>query len=97
MPNNINIKTLRESFDVKRKELADRLGINVRTLDNYEKKGEIPPYMQKLIHYEFYTTSADGKELALLKQEIKYLKDLNKLHEDRIRTLESELAECRGK
>lgn len=48
----IYLKTLQEC-DLKQKEIANKLGINVRTLQNYLGGRKMPTYIQKLIEHEF--------------------------------------------
>ena len=52
--NGTELKYIRQqNGNLTQTELADRLGVTLRTIQAYEKSNNIPTYMQKLIHHEF--------------------------------------------
>ncbi|MEL6562223.1 MAG: helix-turn-helix transcriptional regulator [Bacteroidota bacterium] len=55
---NIDLKKIRtENGGLTQSELAERLGIKLRTIQNYENGAPIPKSMEKLITYEFNLTA----------------------------------------
>lgn len=55
---NIDLKKIRtENGELTQSELAERLGIKLRTIQNYENGAPIPKSMEKLIAYEFNLTA----------------------------------------
>lgn len=58
-----DLKQIRaQSGNLSQTKMAERLGITLRTYQNYEHKGIIPVYMEKLIAYEFLNNKQDKEE-----------------------------------
>lgn len=48
--NNIELRKLREEIGLSQSELADRIGVSLRTIQNYEKSGNIPEDKNAILH-----------------------------------------------
>lgn len=75
----MKIEDLRKYFNLTQTQLADRLGIGLRTVQNYEKSGEIPESVKKLIKYEFSSYFANEISAELHDSPAEYLLTPNKL------------------
>ena len=54
---NLDLKKIRADLgNLTQSQMADRLGVTLRTYQNYEQKGEMPPNMKKLLEYEIKDT-----------------------------------------
>lgn len=49
----IDLKKIRERAGITQSEMANRLGLKLRTIQKYEKLKEVPPSIKKLIEHEF--------------------------------------------
>jgi transcriptional regulator with XRE-family HTH domain len=49
----LDIKKIRINAGLTQTEFAERLGVGMRTIQKYERDGDVPEYMIKLINYEF--------------------------------------------
>jgi len=49
----MDVKKIRESVNLTQSEFGKRLNLSLRTIQKYERAGEVPPSIQKLIRYEF--------------------------------------------
>lgn len=53
----LDVKKIRTDNGLSQEEFAKRLGVNIRTVQNYEQGAKITPAMIKLIEYEFLSES----------------------------------------
>jgi len=64
--NTLQLKEIRNNLGITQSEMAERLGITMKTIQNYEKGFPIPLSVQKLIQFEFLPdtkTDINHKEL----------------------------------
>jgi repressor LexA len=67
----LDIKKIRHLHGLTQTQFADRLGLNLRTIQNYESGTDIPLNIQKLIEYEFVSYK---KENILQEPDTSYLR-----------------------
>ncbi len=68
---NIDLKKIRaENGRLTQSELADRLGVKLRTIQNYENGTPIPISMEKLIVYEFKLENGEEEQTQHQKNDV---------------------------
>lgn len=98
----LDIKKIRESLGLTQKEFGDRLSLTRRTIQNYEDTNKVPNYIQKLIHYEFYTgennSQGGNKNLNLNTSGRKnIIKDLSVVHSSGGESKKNEIKQLKEK
>ena len=61
----VSIKELKGEFGFTQTEFAQRLGLTLRTIQNYEKGTDIPVSIQKLIQHEFFSQSKASEPVSI--------------------------------
>lgn len=51
----LDLKKIRDDYNLTQTELGKKLGLTLRTIQNYENGTPIPDAVQKLIQYEFFS------------------------------------------
>jgi transcriptional regulator with XRE-family HTH domain len=71
---------VRRKYELTQKELADKLGIGARTVQNYEGGRYIPLYIKKLLIYQFpdFFGIAPGSSPEIIENENEKIKKLEK-------------------
>lgn len=95
--NIIQLKEIRNNLGITQSEMAERLGITMKTIQNYEKGFTIPLSVQKLIQFEFLSDAKSDKNYHELpkkkvtEQTVDFSRELNCIithFEDQIRDKE---------
>ncbi|MFH6982801.1 helix-turn-helix domain-containing protein [Marinoscillum luteum] len=98
--NDLDIKKIRRAYGITQQELADKLDVSLKTVQNYEAGRKIPDKMKQLVRYSFpekgnsyvQWSQEDYNQLNVghLLSEINMLKEIKKLQADKIKFLELE-------
>jgi DNA-binding XRE family transcriptional regulator len=90
----LQLKEIRLSLGLSQSDFAKKLGLSMRSIQNYEIKNNMPKYAQLLVEYVFQGKSGlpnvSIDQTNLIKDNL-YLGKMNTLYQGRIIYLEEEL------